>query len=94
MGRLMTWQPLILSVDLFEYQKKFETARNTEIKIMDGYSWVSKNSYFNLYVIFLALTIKYFHRFLITLNTISFLEFNDYTSNLKYVLFSRFLDKI
>ena len=56
----MTWQPLILSVDLFEYQKKFETARNTEIKIMDGYSWVSKNSYFNIYMTFLAMTIKYF----------------------------------
>ena len=75
MGRLMTWQPLILSVDLFEYQKKFETARNTEIKIMDGYSWVSKNSYFNLYMTFLAMTIKYFYAFLITLNTRNFIHF-------------------
>jgi hypothetical protein len=43
MGRLMTWQPLILSVDLFEYQKKQRTSSKAEIQIIGGYAWVSKH---------------------------------------------------
>ena len=44
MCRLMTWQPLILSVDLFEYQKSKNNQEKAKIQSIGGYALIAKLS--------------------------------------------------